>query len=89
MAGDPAVVTNHDLMYAYSDDVGLIWKNSNGTEAAQITTNPITPRTTGIITFNIPQGSGILNQESQAVHPDGSFHILNHQNGSWYHYWKT
>ena len=90
----PDVVTNHDLYYAYSEDIGQTWKNTAGDEIADLSAgSAITPASDGIRIFEIPQNSGILNQEAQAVHPDGSFHVLNRETTSgefkWYHYWRS
>ncbi|KAK2763134.1 hypothetical protein FQN54_009770 [Arachnomyces sp. PD_36] len=90
----PDVVTNHDLYYAYSEDIGQTWKNSAGDEIADLSADTaITPTSDGILIFEIPQNSGVLNQEAQAVHPDGSFHVLNRENTSgefkWYHYRRS
>lgn len=88
----PDVVTNHDLMYAYSDDLGKTWKNSAGGALATAGSAPITPSSSGVTVFTIPQSSGILNQEGQTVDASGRVHVLNRESRDggfkWYHYWR-
>lgn len=88
------MVTNHDLGYAYSDDKGRTWKNNAGTTVATLATGGvITPSTAGIHVYNIPQNSGILNQEGQIADAAGRFHVINRERTSgaflWYHYWRS
>ncbi|SPN96630.1 uncharacterized protein DNG_00151 [Cephalotrichum gorgonifer] len=84
----PDVVTNHDLGYAYSEDLGHTWKNSAGANLGPT----IQPSSPGIHVFNIPQNSGILNQEGQTVDNAGRVHVLNRETVSgvltWLHYWR-
>lgn len=86
------MVTNHDLMYAYSDDLGKTWKNSAGGALATAGSAPITPSSSGVTVFTIPQSSGILNQEGQTVDASGRVHVLNRESRDggfkWYHYWR-
>lgn len=88
----PDVVTNHDMMYAYSDDLGQTWKNTRGASIATAGSNPITPSSTGVTVYSISQNSGILNQEGQTVDRRGRVHVLNRDSRSggfkWYHYWR-
>ncbi|KAI5781509.1 hypothetical protein EDC01DRAFT_666030 [Geopyxis carbonaria] len=85
----PDVATNHDLGYAYSDDLGQTWRTSAGAAVS----GAITPTTAGSLVFAIPQGSGILNQEAQTADAAGRFHVLNRETTSgtylWYHYWRS
>ncbi|RPA86337.1 hypothetical protein BJ508DRAFT_411505 [Ascobolus immersus RN42] len=84
----PDVVTNHDLGYAYSEDLGRTWKNSNN----QGLGGTITPNSQGIHVFGIGQRSGILNQEGQTADRQGRVHVLNRENVNgrltWMHYWR-
>lgn len=86
-AGPNGPENNYDLMFAYSDDQGVTWKNTQGMELAL----PIAPSAAGIIAFHIPIDSGILNQEGQTVDSQGVFHVINRETtdgtGRWYHYW--
>lgn len=92
----PDVVTNHDLCYAVSSDLGRTWRNSAG----QSLGTTISPSSQGINAFRIPQRSGILNQEGQAADMGspsstcrGCFHVLNRETISgrltWMHYWRS
>lgn len=72
----PDVVSNHDLLYAYSDDHGRTWKNNAGTAVGQTGSRYISPSTAGIAAWTIPQNSGIVNQEAQAADPQGRIHVL-------------
>jgi hypothetical protein len=72
----PDVVSNHDLLYAYSDDDGRTWKNNAGTAVGQTGSKYISPSTPGIAAWSIPQNSGIVNQEAQGVDPQGRIHVF-------------
>lgn len=82
------MVTNHDLGYASSIDLGSTWENNAG-EALGST---ITPDSPGIHVIEIPQNSGILNQEGQTVDNSGRVHVVNREilDGTltWLHYWR-
>jgi hypothetical protein len=86
----PDVVTNHDLCYIFSSDGGKSWRNSAGVDIGTFAT----PDTAGVTVFNIPQNSGILNQEGQTVDQEGRVHVLNRENRGtgeyrWWHYWRS
>ena len=92
----PDVVTNHDLCFASSPDLGRTWRSSAG----QALGAAISPSSPGIAVFRIPQGSGILNQEAQAADRGapqsacaGCFHVLNRETVggtlTWLHYWRS
>lgn len=81
-AGPNGPENNYDLNYAYSDDVGKSWKSSDGTVLAILgkdKDNTIVPESKARV-FEIPMGSGILNQEAQAVDWNGGFWVLNREN---------
>lgn len=82
------MVTNHDLAYAYSEDLGSTWKNNDGEELG----STVRPGSPGIHVFEIPQNSGILNQEGQTVDNSGRVHVVNREivDGTltWLHYWR-
>lgn len=67
--------SNHNIMYVYSDDNGRTWKNNAGTMVGTTGSNYITPTTSGINVWNIPQNRGLINQESQTVDHLGRVHI--------------
>lgn len=70
------VVSNHGLIYVYSDDDGRTWKNNAGTAVGQIGSKPVSPATAGIEAWNIPQNAGLINQEAQAVDPQDRIHAF-------------
>jgi len=72
----PDPVTNHDLMYAYSDDYGRTWNNNDGVQVAVTGQTFIKPSSPGIIVWPIPQQRGLLNQEGQTVDHQGRIHVL-------------
>ncbi|KXL47143.1 hypothetical protein M433DRAFT_152978 [Acidomyces richmondensis BFW] len=86
-AGPNGPENNHDLLFAYSEDYGVTWKDSAG----KALDTPIMPSAEGIVAYKIPMHSGILNQEGQTVDMSGNFHVINRENtdgtASWYHYW--
>jgi hypothetical protein len=69
---------NHNICYAYSDDRGYSWKNGQGKVIADLNNGEtISNDSEGIVAFDVPKGSGLSNQESQAVDQDGGVHVLN------------
>jgi len=97
-AGPNGPENNYDLYYAYSEDLGRTWNSSGGeivaliNEGSETGGNTILPDTKGIRVFEIPKGSGILNQEGQCVDGLGGIYVLNRENRSgaekWTIYWK-
>ncbi|KAA1470785.1 hypothetical protein DENSPDRAFT_858561 [Dentipellis sp. KUC8613] len=92
-AGPNGPENNHDMDFAYSPDLGQTWLNNWGQEIANMKgQSPILPVSAGITMFGIPKYGGILNQEAQAVDPEGRVHVLNRENTTgieqWYHYWR-
>lgn len=85
----PDASTNHDFYFALSEDDGRTWKATTGSSVAK----PITPSTTGIKVYTIPQNSEIMNQEAQCADDKGRFHALMRDKSSgtakWYHYLRT
>lgn len=85
----PTASTNHDFYFAFSDDAGRTWKDTNKTTV----TLPITPSTPGIKVYTIPQNSQIINQEAQCADETGRFHALMRDNSTgtaqFYHYLRT
>ncbi|KAK4202895.1 hypothetical protein QBC40DRAFT_251593 [Triangularia verruculosa] len=102
-AGPNGAENNHDLCYAYSDDLGKTWKNGQDKVISSegFGPNTIDNDSEGIVAFHIPKGSGLTNQESQVVDLEGGVHILNRSSlpvGSdegtvdtvrWKHYYKA
>lgn len=88
-AGPNGPENNCDLYYAFSDDFGDTWKSSDGHLLAKIRSKQdsdsertIVPGAEGARVFEIPTGSGILNQETQAGDWEGRFWVLNRENRS-------
>ncbi|MDZ8171153.1 BNR-4 repeat-containing protein [Microbacterium xanthum] len=71
----PDPVTNHDLMYLYSDDDGRTWHRNDGERAAVTGVDPVRPDTPGVTVWEIPQGSDVGNQEGQWVDQEGRVHV--------------
>ncbi|CAN6598826.1 hypothetical protein TRVA0_001S06370 [Trichomonascus vanleenenianus] len=82
-AGPNGPENNHDLYYAYSTDEGITWYNTFNKKLEV----PIKP---GLETrvVEIPKFSGIMNQEGQVLDRDGFLHVLNREEGFYYHYWR-
>ena len=68
--------TNHDLLYAYSDDDGRTWKNNAGASIAKSGSSSITRDSAGIEVWSIGQNRGLINQEHMAVDATGRVHVL-------------
>jgi hypothetical protein len=85
----PDASTNHDFYFAFSEDAGKSWKQTNGQTVAL----PIKPSTPGIKVYSIPQNSQIINQEAQFADRKGRFHALMRDNSTgtaqFYHYLRT
>ncbi|KAH8159802.1 hypothetical protein CIB48_g8438 [Xylaria polymorpha] len=77
-AGPNAATNNRDLCYAWSSDGGVRWRNRANDVVADLERGEgILPSAPGIVAFAIPKGSGLTNQEAQAVDPEGGVHVLN------------
>ncbi len=72
----PNASTNHDIMYANSDDQGRTWKNNGGSVVARSGSSFITPSTAGTKVWTIAQNRGLINQESQVVDANGVVHVI-------------
>lgn len=95
-AGPNGAENNHDICYAYSDDFGYTWANSAGKTVARLREGEtITNDTEGIAVFQVPKGSGLTNQEAQAVDQEGGVHVLNRdtldggKHPRWKHYYRS
>lgn len=80
----PDAATNHDLMFAYSSDDGLSWKNTNNADL----TLPMNLNSTGINAATIPTGEGLINHNGCTVDGDGNVHVILRIDGSYKHYYK-
>ncbi len=85
----------HDLCYAYSDDQGRTWFNSNGKVIGRTGKEPIHLDSPGLVVAPIPPESGLTNQNTHYAYADGSIHIvLRHRSheawtGRYHHYWRS
>ncbi|KAI1772111.1 hypothetical protein F4818DRAFT_427732 [Hypoxylon cercidicola] len=92
--GPNSAENNHNICYAYSDDGGRSWCNGAGEQIASLEKGEsVRPDSKGIVAFDIPKGSGLSNQESQAVDHEGGVHVLNRDNvdgeQAWKHYYRS
>ncbi|KAH7364205.1 hypothetical protein BKA65DRAFT_572478 [Rhexocercosporidium sp. MPI-PUGE-AT-0058] len=83
-AGPNGPENNYDLNYAFSNDQGVTWKSSQGRVVARMyggegVETTILPGVEGVRVFEIPMGSGVLNQEGQTVDWEGGFWVLNRE----------
>ncbi|KAI2469589.1 hypothetical protein F4781DRAFT_215373 [Annulohypoxylon bovei var. microspora] len=94
-AGPNSAANNHDICYAYSDDGGRAWRNGAGDLVADLGNGDdgVRPDAPGIVAFEIPKGSGLTNQEAQAVDGEGGVHVLNRDavggEQRWKHYYRS
>lgn len=89
-AGPNGPENNENMFYTYSDDQGDTFYSSDGAILARLGDGQtILPTVKGLIVFDIPMDSGIMNQESQATDAKGGFHVLNRENEQWMHYYRS
>ncbi len=67
--------SNHDIMYAYSDDLGHTWKNNDG-QTVGTAAAPITLNSPGIEVVDLDRRQALINQQGQIVDTEGGVHIL-------------
>lgn len=98
-AGPNGPENNYDLCYAWSADGGRVWRGGGGKGGDRMVAladlgggETVMPTCEGIRAFEIPMGSGILNQEGQCVALDGGFYVLNRERWEgverWMVYWR-
>jgi len=66
---------NHDLMYAYSDDRGVTWRNNDG-QPVGTPSSPVTLTSAGIEVVDLDRRQALFNQQGQAVDPLGGVHAV-------------
>ena len=64
--------SNHDLLYAWSDDGGNIWRNNAG----EIFREPPGVNTSGLKVVSIGREYGLMNTHGQAVDSEGQIHVV-------------
>ncbi|QDU55112.1 BNR repeat-containing protein [Aeoliella mucimassa] len=67
--------TNHDIMYAYSDDGGDTWLNNSGTVIGTLN-NPINLNSAGATVVSMDRRNTLMNQQTQLVDGDGTVHSI-------------
>jgi hypothetical protein len=67
--------TNHDIMYAYSDDGGSTWKNNDGVTVGT-PGSPIQSNSAGVTVVSLDRGNTLMNQQTQVVDADGAVHTV-------------
>lgn len=67
--------TNHDIMYAYSDDDGSTWRNGAGGQVASVG-SPINLNSPGITFQTMDRRNSLMNQQTQTVDNDGRVHAV-------------
>lgn len=93
-AGPNGAENNHNICYAYSEDLGYTWRNGKRDVIADLRQGQtIENGTEGIVAIEIPKGSGLMNQEAQVVDRSGGVHVLNRQvldgKHMWMHYYRS
>lgn len=101
-AGQPFDLrTNHDLLYAYSDDRGRTWRNNAGATIAVLGSTAIGIDTAGVVIAPTKFLWGQMNTTTQVVDARGRVHVINWQQppeapagskdvNTWryFHYWR-
>lgn len=72
----PNVKTCHDLCYAYSEDSGKTWRNSEEEVIAVLGKRFITADSPSVAVWSIPTDSGYRNGGSMTVDHDGRVHVV-------------
>lgn len=70
------VQSEHDILYAYSDDEGSTWKNNAGVSFASTGTDLIGLADTAAVIYPLGQQHGLLNQEYMDVDRQGRVHAF-------------
>ncbi len=97
----PDLKSNHDLLYACSDDRGRTWQNNAGQPIARSGQTPLRVDSPGILVAPLAFGWGMMNQLTQDVDGQGRVHVMlwhnpldapgpNHDLNAWryFHYWR-
>jgi autotransporter-associated beta strand protein len=67
--------SNHDIMYAYSDDGGDTWRNNAGNVVGTVG-SPMNMNSPGITIVPMNRGNTLMNQQTQAVDLDNRVHMI-------------
>ncbi len=66
--------SNHNIMYAYSDNNGVDWRRDDGTLYQRSGQHDIDEDSATPV-LSIPEGSSLINQSSSAVGPDNTYYM--------------
>lgn len=79
---------NFDFMYAYSDDFGRDWQNTDGQNAGRTRGRPMhLNNPVNLRVFEFPEGS-LLNQTGQAIDSDGRVHVVQRDGNRFRHIYR-
>jgi hypothetical protein len=67
---------NHDIHYAYSDDLGVTWFNNADQLTGVSDSSPITLNSPGIVIVELDRQQALINQQGQIVDNEGGVHVL-------------
>lgn len=81
--------SNHDVCYAYSDDHGRTWYNTDGIKIGTIRTRPMIVTDPGLVVGEIPQDEGLTNQYTSYYYPDGRASVMVYHSNRYEHYFRT
>ncbi len=80
----PDAGTNHDVMFAYSEDNGKTWKNTNN-ESLSL---PMHLNTNGLKVVTVPQSEGLINHNACAVDAQGNVHAIMRMGSEYQHFYR-
>ncbi len=80
----PDMATNHDLMFAYSEDNGATWKNTNNNSLSV----PMHLNSNGLKVASIPQNTDLINHNGCAVDGSGNVHVVVRAGSIYTHYYR-
>jgi hypothetical protein len=69
--------SNHNIMYAYSNDLGRTWHRDNGQLYERNGRHDIDENNAAPVVM-VPEGSSMMNQSSATVGPDGHYYMANY-----------
>lgn len=72
----PNASSNHDLLYAYSDDIGRTWKNQLGATIGVAGSSFISVTSPGLVGWPIPQSRNYINNSAMVTDKQGRIHVV-------------
>jgi hypothetical protein len=69
--------SNHNIMYAYSDDLGRSWHHADGRLYERNGQHDIDENNAEPVVI-VPEGSSMMNQSSATIGPDGHYYLANY-----------